>query len=248
MTSQTAKEAAVGSYNSNTVKPVEGKVIINAGNAGANGAKAGSKTNSGTSVGFNDGKAADDMGVQAGSSEGNPDDMGIKAGGDADPGSTGGAEGAEGAEADNKTGDKTGNKTDNKAGSGKNGGGKNETGDEKPGSNKDGGNDKGKDKESGKGVEEKDPSSKGTTGYSKAGTEAHNIFRKIHKAPALKNNEKMAKEAEAYAKELAASFKFKHSDSKDGENLAMSCNSKKGSELSAADATKMWYVSVARIV
>ena len=157
--------------------------------------------------------------------------MGIKAGGDADAGSTGGAAGAEEA--------KTGNET----GSAENGGGKNETGDEKPGSNKDGKGDKGKeDKESGKGVEEKDPSSKGTQGYSKNGVEAHNIFRKIHEAPDMKNNEKMAQEAEAYAKELAKDFKFEHSKSKDGENLAMSCSSKKGNELSAADATKMWYV------
>ena len=171
------------------------------------------------------GGSTDDVGVKAGSSSA-PEDIGIKAGGGANLGSTGGAEAAGGSNSSSANGTAEG------------GGGDKEGG--KPANEKDGSSDKKKEKGDGKGVEEKDPGTKGTQGYSKNGVEAHNIFRKIHKAPDIKNNEKMAKEAEAYAKELAKSFKFEHSKSKDGENLAMSCSSKKGNELSAADATKMW--------
>ena len=248
VTTKVNSEAATSTYsgasgktNTNTVK-FEEENDEGESTQPKNENKPGSSANSNGSEANSKG-AADDIGVQAGSSADTTDDMGIKAGGDADIGSTGGAAGAEEANTGNET--STGNETNtgNETGSAENGGGKNETGDEKPGGDKDGKGDKGKeDKESGKGAEEKDPSSKSTQGYSKSGVEAHNIFRKIHEAPDMKNNEKMAQEAEAYAKELAKDFKFEHSKSKDGENLAMSCNSKKGSELSAADATKMWYV------
>lgn len=51
-------------------------------------------------------------------------------------------------------------------------------------------------------------------------------------------NSEMTREAEAYAAKLARMGSLKHSNSKDGENLAMSC----GREMTASAATEMWYV------
>ena len=65
------------------------------------------------------------------------------------------------------------------------------------------------------------------------------MYRKIHKTPEMKLNEEMSKEAEEYAKKLAEEKKFQHSDSEDGENLAMGCSSK-DEDLTAEEATEHW--------
>ncbi len=83
-----------------------------------------------------------------------------------------------------------------------------------------------------------------TEEYAKNGEKAHNIFRKIHEAPDMKMNSEMSKSAEEYAKKLAASGSFQHSNRDerkgDGENLAMKCSSKKGADMTAEEATKNW--------
>ncbi len=85
---------------------------------------------------------------------------------------------------------------------------------------------------------------KGTEEYAKNGEKAHNVFRKIHEAPDMKMNSEMSKSAEEYAKKLAASGSFQHSNRDerkgDGENLAMKCSSKKGADMTAEEATKNW--------
>ena len=48
------------------------------------------------------------------------------------------------------------------------------------------------------------------------------------------------KEAQDYAKKLADEKVFRHSNSKDGENLAMGCSSKKDEKMGAEEATKNW--------
>ena len=207
------------------------------GGAAEGGNDAGGSNNS-SSESEKSEKKPDDVGVGAEGNQGS-DDIGIQAGGDESKNSTGGAAGA----GKDSAGDAAG------GGDGDKGAGAGEGGDDKGAGNAGGeeeGNkegDKDEGSEDGKANKEQE-SDKGTSEYSKQGADAHNILRKIHKAPDVKSNEKMAAEAEAYAKELAATFKFEHSKSKDGENLAMSCSSKKGNELSAADATKMWYVEI----
>ena len=66
----------------------------------------------------------------------------------------------------------------------------------------------------------------------------HNKFRKIHGTPSMKLNSKMSEEAQAYAQVLLKKGRrnLRHSDSKDGENLAFDCNP----NFSAAEATKRW--------
>ena len=66
------------------------------------------------------------------------------------------------------------------------------------------------------------------------------MFRKIHKADDMKLNDEMTKEAQDYAKKLADEKIFRHSNSKDGENLAMGCSSKKDEKMGAEEATKNW--------
>ena len=53
-------------------------------------------------------------------------------------------------------------------------------------------------------------------------------------------NPDMCKEAAEYAKQIPVKG-FKHSDSPDGENLAMACSSK-DKEMSAKEATRNWYI------
>ena len=77
--------------------------------------------------------------------------------------------------------------------------------------------------------------------FQKEGLAAHNVFRKIHGTSALKLDPGMSKEAEAYAQLIAKEGKLFHSSTKDGENLAMGCNSK-NLEVSAAEAVKDWCV------
>ena len=50
----------------------------------------------------------------------------------------------------------------------------------------------------------------------------------------------MSKEADEYAKKLADSQKFEHSESEDGENLVMGCSSEEDDEFGPEDATRHW--------
>lgn len=54
----------------------------------------------------------------------------------------------------------------------------------------------------------------------------------------MRLNSDMTRDAEAYAAKLARMGSLQHSNSRDGENLAMSC----GRQLTASAATEMWYV------
>ena len=73
--------------------------------------------------------------------------------------------------------------------------------------------------------------------------EAHNKYRRIHDAPAMRLNDDMSQQATAYAGRLARMGKLKHSSSRErlgqGENLAMSCGY---GGLSGQRATEMWWV------
>ena len=75
------------------------------------------------------------------------------------------------------------------------------------------------------------------------GLEAHNKYRRIHDAPAMRLNDDMSQQATAYAGRLARMGKLKHSSSRErpgqGENLAMSCGY---GGLSGQRATEMWWV------
>ena len=76
--------------------------------------------------------------------------------------------------------------------------------------------------------------------FAQNGLKAHNMFRKIHNAPAMKLDEKMSKEAEEYAQKLADMGTLQHADSEYGENLAMKCSSRKEDQMTAEEATKNW--------
>ena len=75
------------------------------------------------------------------------------------------------------------------------------------------------------------------------GLKAHNKYRRIHNAPAMRLNYDMSQQATAYAVRLASMGKLQHSSSSErpgqGENLAMSCGS---GGLSAQRAIEMWWV------
>lgn len=75
------------------------------------------------------------------------------------------------------------------------------------------------------------------------GLKAHNKYRKIHNAPAMRLNDDMSQQATAYAGRLASMGKLQHSSSSErpgqGENLAMFCGS---GGLSAQRAIEMWWV------
>ena len=72
-----------------------------------------------------------------------------------------------------------------------------------------------------------------------AGLQAHNKLRFIHSSPQMTLNDELSKSSAAYAKVIAEKDVLEHSDSKDGENLAMGCSSK-NIEMSATQATKNW--------
>ena len=73
----------------------------------------------------------------------------------------------------------------------------------------------------------------------------HNRFRSIHNAPPLQLDVKKCQEAEDLAANLAAKGSMMRAkDSKNGQNIAMSCN-KDGVEMSGDEATNKWFVIVA---
>ena len=57
--------------------------------------------------------------------------------------------------------------------------------------------------------------------------------------PPLEVNSELSRECAAYAKVLVDKGMLKHSDTDDGENLAMGCSSK-NVEMSAMQATENW--------
>ena len=62
----------------------------------------------------------------------------------------------------------------------------------------------------------------------------------MHESPEIKLDDKMTKEAEDYAKELAKLGSLKHAKTDYGENLAMKCSSNKADVMTAEEATKNW--------
>ena len=69
------------------------------------------------------------------------------------------------------------------------------------------------------------------------GLKKHNEYRRIHSAPDMKLDSSMSEAATRYAQELLRKGSLQHSETNDGENLAMRC-SRNG--LSPEDAVKMW--------
>ena len=78
--------------------------------------------------------------------------------------------------------------------------------------------------------------------FEEEGLEAHNLLRKLHGVRPLEKDEELSSSCADYAKRIAEKGALEHSDTKDGENLAMGCSSK-NVEMSALQATKNWYVS-----
>ena len=76
--------------------------------------------------------------------------------------------------------------------------------------------------------------------FAQNGLKAHNMFRKIHNAPAMTLDDKMSKEAEEYAKKLASMGTLQHAQTDYGENLAMKCSSRKEDKMTAEEATRNW--------
>ena len=66
---------------------------------------------------------------------------------------------------------------------------------------------------------------------------AHNRLRELHGSPRLELNPGMCKEAEDYAKKLAAkgTANLTHASTDDGENLALKCG-----KMTAEEATLTW--------
>ena len=75
---------------------------------------------------------------------------------------------------------------------------------------------------------EENQSSESSGDYAKGQLKKHNAFRAKHESPPMTIDDEMSKSAEKYAKHLAATNTFEHSDSKDrngnGENLWYACN------------------------
>ena len=77
--------------------------------------------------------------------------------------------------------------------------------------------------------------------FEKEGLAAHNKYRKIHAAKAMKLDSTMSQQAKAYAQRLAGIGRLQHSSKSErpgqGENLAMRCGP---GEFSAQKAVEMW--------
>jgi hypothetical protein len=58
------------------------------------------------------------------------------------------------------------------------------------------------------------------------GLEKHNVYRRKHRVGNLVLNENLNYLAQNYARKLAATNKFEHSNTKNGENLYMICSMK----------------------
>lgn len=77
--------------------------------------------------------------------------------------------------------------------------------------------------------------------YEKDFLTAHNKYRRIHRAPPMRLDSSVTRQARAYAQRLARMGSLQHSSSSErpgqGENLAMACGS---GGLSAQRAVAMW--------
>lgn len=76
--------------------------------------------------------------------------------------------------------------------------------------------------------------------FGKEALEAHNNFRKAHQAPPLTWSSTLARDAEAWAKQIAREGRLRHDDTKDGENVFMVF----GREIDGSDAVNSWYSEV----
>ena len=76
--------------------------------------------------------------------------------------------------------------------------------------------------------------------FGKEALEAHNRFRAAHQAPSLTWSSALARDAEAWAKQIAREGRLRHDDTKDGENVFMVF----GREIDGADAVNSWYSEV----
>lgn len=76
--------------------------------------------------------------------------------------------------------------------------------------------------------------------FGKEALDAHNNFRKAHQAPPLTWSSALARDAEAWAKQIAREGRLRHDDTKYGENLFMVF----GREIDGSDAVNSWYSEV----
>ena len=76
--------------------------------------------------------------------------------------------------------------------------------------------------------------------FGKEALETHNKFRAAHQAPALTWSSALARDAEAWAKQIARDGRLRHDDTSDGENVFMVF----GREIDGSDAVNSWYSEV----
>ena len=76
--------------------------------------------------------------------------------------------------------------------------------------------------------------------FGKEALETHNKFRAAHQAPALSWSSALARDAEAWAKQIAREGRLRHDDTSDGENVFMVF----GREIDGSDAVNSWYSEV----
>ena len=77
--------------------------------------------------------------------------------------------------------------------------------------------------------------------FEKQALDQHNEYRKIHEADPMELDDEMNKEAAEYAKIIAKKGTLEHSTGgKDGENLAMKCNTPNQPEEKGDFFTTMW--------
>lgn len=76
--------------------------------------------------------------------------------------------------------------------------------------------------------------------FGKVALEAHNKFRAAHQAPPLTWSSALARDAEAWAKQIAREGRLRHDDTSDGENVFMVF----GREIDGSDPVNSWYSEV----
>lgn len=76
--------------------------------------------------------------------------------------------------------------------------------------------------------------------FGKVALEAHNKFRAAHQAPPLTWSSALARDAEAWAKQIAREGRLRHDDTSDGENVFMVF----GREIDGSDPVDSWYSEV----
>lgn len=76
--------------------------------------------------------------------------------------------------------------------------------------------------------------------FGKEALEAHNKFRAAHQAPELTWSSALARDADAWAKQIAREGCLRHADTNDGENVFMVF----GREIDGSDPVNSWYSEV----